>query len=77
MVIKNKIDLNFKKVLTNIKNNMDTKCDWWVAHHGNIEFITATQEEVEEIGADEWGSLNSFIDRRQKKKKFKLKKNKN
>jgi len=56
---------------------MDTKCDWWVAHHGNIEFITATQEEVEEIGADEWGSLNSFIDRRQKKKKFKLKKNKN
>ena len=36
------------------------------------EYATCEEKEVEEIGADEWGILNSFIDKRQKKKKFKL-----
>tara|TARA_R110000787_G_scaffold212424_1_gene322119 strand:+ start:105 stop:815 length:711 start_codon:yes stop_codon:yes gene_type:complete len=38
--------------------------DWWVAHHGKIEFMTATEKVVEEIGADEWGAIDSFVDNR-------------
>ena len=40
--------------------------DWWLAHNGNIEFITATEAEVEEMGADEWGAIRSFTDKRKK-----------
>mgnify|MGYP003646488280 CR=1 FL=1 len=38
--------------------------DWWLAHHGKIEFMTATEKVVEEIGADEWGAIDSFVDNR-------------
>mgnify|MGYP003652155479 CR=1 FL=1 len=40
--------------------------DWWLAHNGNIEFITATEAAVEEMGADEWGAIRSFTDKRKK-----------
>tara|TARA_R110000868_G_scaffold397090_1_gene669633 strand:- start:47 stop:574 length:528 start_codon:yes stop_codon:yes gene_type:complete len=38
--------------------------DWWLAHRGKIEFMTATEKVVEEIGADEWGAIDSFVDNR-------------
>ena len=37
-----------------------------MAHNGNIEFITATEAAVEEMGADEWGAIRSFTDKRKK-----------
>ena len=40
--------------------------DWWIAHNGNIEFITSTLTKVENMGADEWGLIRSFTDNREK-----------
>ena len=35
---------------------------WWVANNGHVKFIKATEEEIEEMGADEWGELKQFTD---------------
>jgi hypothetical protein len=43
----------------------DEKKDWWMAHNGRIEFVTATEKEVEEEGADEWGAIRHFVDKRE------------
>tara|TARA_R110001606_G_scaffold8830_3_gene38764 strand:+ start:1967 stop:2785 length:819 start_codon:yes stop_codon:yes gene_type:complete len=49
----------------NDKKTEDEKKDWWMAHNGRIEFVTATEKEVEEEGADEWGAIRHFVDKRE------------
>ena len=42
----------------------DEKQEWWYANGGTMTFITATEAEIEEIDADEYGALYSFNDER-------------
>ena len=44
----------------------DEEQDWWYATGGNITFITTTEAKIQEIDADEWGSLYHFNDERKK-----------
>ena len=44
----------------------DEEEDWWYANGGNITFITTTEAKIQEIDADEWGSLYHFNDERKK-----------
>lgn len=38
--------------------------DWWLANGGKVKFITATEEEIEEMDNEEYGVLDSFQDER-------------
>mgnify|MGYP006126027321 CR=1 FL=1 len=54
-----------KKIKFNIKKvEDDEKREWWYANGGTMTFITATEAEIEEIDADEYGELYSFNDER-------------
>ena len=48
----------------------DEKQEWWYANGGNMTFITATEAEMDEIDADEWGSLYHFNDERKLEDKW-------
>ena len=42
----------------------EDRCEYWYANGGTMTFINATEAEMEEIDADEWGSLYDFNDER-------------